>query len=62
MGFRVVTRDSVSGVPNQPKTPQHSFRPGENLWARAKAKAKRKGRSISGVLRELLEKWVDEDD
>ena len=57
-----MTRTTVEDVPNQPKTPQRTFRAGRALWDKVKAKAKRKGFTASDVIRMLLEKWVDEPD
>jgi hypothetical protein len=40
------------------KTPLHSFRVSDDLWAKAKAKAAEKGEPLSGVLVKFLERYV----
>lgn len=50
--------DNVTGVPNQPKTPQHSVRVSDELWAAAKKRAESEGRSLSEVVRIALDAYV----
>lgn len=45
-------------MPNQPKTPLHSFRVNDDLWSAAKAKASERGESLGEVLRKALERYV----
>ena len=48
-------------VPNQPKTPHHSFRCPDELWEAGKEKASQVGNlSLSEVLRAFLRFYVDE--
>jgi hypothetical protein len=51
-------------VPNQPKTPQRSFRIPDDIFLPAKAKAQEEGVSLSEVVRDALIEYVgdDEDD
>lgn len=46
------------GMPNQPKTPLRNIRVSDELWNAVKQKAAAEGRTISDVVRELLEKYV----
>lgn len=46
-------------MPNQPKTPLRAFRIPEKLYAEAKAKAEAEGRSLSDVVRDLLERYLN---
>lgn len=50
--------DNVTCVPNQPKTPQHSVRVSDELWAAAKRRAESENRSLSEVVRIALEAYV----
>ena len=59
-GMPVMTRATVSDVPNQPKTPQRSVRVPDEVWARAKEKAEAQGITVSEVVREKLEEWLRE--
>jgi len=45
-------------MPNQPKTPHFTFRIPADVQRRAREKAAREGRTLSDVVRELLEKYV----
>lgn len=45
-------------MPNQPKTPLRNVRISDALWDSAKQKAADEGRTVSEVMRELLEKYV----
>lgn len=49
----------LKGMPNQPKTPLHSFRVDDETWDAAKEKAASEGRTLSDVLRELLEDYIE---
>lgn len=50
----------VGGVsPNQPRTPMRSFRVSDEVWEAAQAKAADEGRTVSEVLRELLEQYAE---
>lgn len=53
-----MTPDTVTRVPNQPKTPLHSFRCPDELWDAAKAKADEKGEPLADVLRRALSRYV----
>jgi predicted HicB family RNase H-like nuclease len=44
--------------PNQPKTPQKTFRIPDELYQAAKAKAAENGESVSDVVRAALERYV----
>lgn len=54
----VMTDGKLSRVPNQPKTPQHTIRVPDELWAAAKAKATERGESVSDIVRRALERYV----
>ena len=45
-------------MPNQAKTPSHSFRIPERVYQAAKAKADSEGRSLSELIREFLVAYV----
>lgn len=49
---------SVVAVPNQPKTPMHSFRCPDELWDQAKAVAAGREETVTDVLRKALERYV----
>ena len=53
-----MTPDTVATVPNQPKTPLHSFRVDTKLWNDAKELARENGETIADVLRRALERYV----
>lgn len=56
-----MTAASVQPVsPNAPKTPMHSFRVNHELWRAAKAKAAERGETLTDVLREALEEYVED--
>lgn len=46
---------------NQPKTPIKGFRIPEDLYRSAQIKAMAEGRSLTDIVREALENYVDED-
>lgn len=48
----------LARVPNQPKTPLHSFRCPDDLWDAAKAKAEERGEVWSEELRKMVERYV----
>lgn len=45
-------------MPNQPKTPLHSFRVETELWEQAKTTAHTNGEALSDVLRAALLRYV----
>jgi hypothetical protein len=47
----------MGAMPNQPKTPQRTFRAGP-IWDEAKAIADQQGESLSEILRAALEQYV----
>jgi predicted DNA-binding protein len=49
-------------MPNQPKTPHKSFRIPPELYSAAQAKAARQGRTLTDVVKELLQGYVDNVD
>jgi hypothetical protein len=49
-------------MPNQPKTPHKSFRIPPELYSAAQAKAARQGRTLTDVVKELLQKYADSAD
>ena len=51
-------RDTLGRVPNQPKTPLHSFRVEDKLWNAARDLARENGETIADVLRAALERYV----
>lgn len=53
-----MTRDSVPGVPNQPKTPQRTIRVPDELWQAVKEKAKRRGETVTDVIVAALKRYV----
>lgn len=48
----------MTAVPNHPKTPLHSFRCDDDLWAAAKAAAEANGDTIADVLRRALRRYA----
>jgi Lon protease-like protein len=48
----------VRVVPNQPKTPMHSFRCSDQLWEDAKRVAGEREETVADVLRKALERYV----
>ena len=52
--------DTISSMPNQPKTPMKSFRISEDLYRAALCKAEEEGKTLSDVVREALEKYIQE--
>lgn len=55
-----MTRATVPDVPNQPKTPQRSVRVADELWLAAKAKAELEGQTVSDVVRQALEDYLQD--
>lgn len=53
-----MTPTTVQRVPNQPKTPMHSFRCNDELWEAAKATAAKRDETVADVLRKALERYV----
>lgn len=49
-------------MPNQPKTPAASFRLGEDLIGRTKARAERDGVTATEVVRAALEQYLKDVD
>jgi hypothetical protein len=45
-------------VPNKPKTPVRTFRLDASRWAALKAEAKRRGVSVSDLLREAVDRLL----
>lgn len=45
-------------MPNQPKTPMHSFRCADELWEAAKSTAEQRGETVTDVLRKALQRYV----
>jgi hypothetical protein len=43
------------------KTPKRSVRIDDLRWAAAKAKAERDGKTVSDVLKECIDKYVEDD-
>lgn len=52
----------VGSVPNQPKTPHHSFRVDDDLWEAAKARAAERGETVAEVLRAFLREYVEREE
>jgi hypothetical protein len=48
-------------VPNQPRTPLHSFRVSDEIWEAAKECARQRGETLADVLRRALEQYLAED-
>jgi predicted DNA-binding protein len=48
-------------VPNQPKTPVKGFRIPTDLYDAALAKAQSEGRTLTEVVREALQRYIDGD-
>lgn len=48
----------VARVPNQPKTPLHSFRVDDELWEAAKARAEERGETLADALRKFLRRYT----
>lgn len=49
---------TVGRVPNQPKTPLHSFRVDDELWEAAKVRAAERGESLGEALRKFLKRYT----
>lgn len=58
----VTTTGRLRRVPNQPKTPQRSFRIPDDLYQRAQAKADEGDENMSDVVRRLLLEWVEQEE
>lgn len=56
----VMTSGRLTRVPNQPKTPQKTFRVPEELYRAVQEKANANGDSISYVVRRCLQAYLDE--
>lgn len=52
----------VGAVPNQPKTPHHSFRVDDELWQAAKERAAERGETVAEVLRAFLREYVEREE
>ena len=52
---------TIDLVPNQPKTPMHSFRCDDELWEAGKAAAARQGTTLAAVLRDAIRELVEAD-
>lgn len=46
-------------VPNQPKTPMRSVRIADPLWTEVAKRADLEGQTVTAVIREALERYVD---
>lgn len=46
-------------MPNAPKTPTHTIRVTDELWQAAKAKAEKNGVTLTSVIIEALEAYLD---
>jgi hypothetical protein len=54
-----MTRTTLRRVtPNQPKTPIHSLRVPDELWDKAKARAKERDETLSDAIRKFLERYT----
>jgi predicted DNA-binding protein len=49
-------------VPNQPKTPKRTFRVSDDLYKRVQEKAKREGRTVSDIVNESFENYLEADE
>jgi predicted DNA-binding protein len=49
-------------VPNQPKTPQRSFRISDDIYLPAAEKARSEGRTVTDVVREALIEYIDDEE
>lgn len=49
---------TLSRVPNQPKTPLHSFRVDDELWEAAKKRAEERGETLADALRKFLRRYT----
>lgn len=47
-------------MPNQPKTPLHSFRVDDELWQQVLDAARANGQTIADVLRSALRDYLDQ--
>jgi len=45
-------------VPNQPKTPTHSVRVPQELWDAVRAKAKKRGETVTDVILRALKAYL----
>ena len=52
---------TIDLVPNQPKTPMHSFRCDDDLWEAGKAAAARQNTTLAAVLRDAIRALVVAD-
>lgn len=53
-----MTPATVRRVPNQPKTPQRSFRIPADLYAKAKVRAAERGETVTDVIVRALRRYV----
>lgn len=53
-----MTPANVRRVPNQPKTPLHSFRVSDELWEAAKKRAEERGETLADALRAFLKRYT----
>ena len=54
-----MTGTTLKRVPNQPKTPLHSFRCDDERWNAAKEKARENDETIADVLRRALDEYLE---
>jgi hypothetical protein len=52
------TPDTLSRVPNKPKTPNRAIRVDTDLWHAAMKKAEAEGRTLTGVIVAYLKRYV----
>lgn len=52
---------TMGDVPNQPKTPNRSFRIADDIYYPAREKAAAEGRTLTDVVTEALLDYIDED-
>jgi predicted DNA-binding protein len=51
--------DMIDGVPNKPKTKGRSIRVPDELWQEALTTSQQQGETISDVVREALQEYVE---
>ena len=54
----VMTTDKMGNVPNNPKTPLHSFRVSDEAWKAAQENAARLGENFSEELRKFVDRYA----
>lgn len=57
-----MTDGKMRDVPNQPKTPLHSFRISDEEWKAAQAAAARRGENFSEELRKMVRRYAKRKD